>query len=132
LIVRRVVYFACGLAALSAAAFVGVVALAFSLYAALKEIWGPAWASAGVAGACLLLILALAVVLMLLARPPRKKPGDDKDILTRALDLAQEKPWVAISAIAAAAVVAWKNPKALAAVAAAFAARGQGDKSAKK
>jgi len=111
LIVRRLVLFACGVAALAAAAFTCVVALAFALYAALKENVGPAWASAGVAGACLVLILALAIGLMIAARPPKKKPGEDKDLLGRLVDLAREKPIVAASGILAAAMVAWKNPR---------------------
>jgi hypothetical protein len=122
LILKRVVVFACGVAALAAAAFTCVVALAFALYAALKETVGPAWASAGVAGACLLLILALALGLMLAARPPRKKPGEDKDMLGRMIDLAQQKPIVAASAILAAGLMAWKNPKITAAVVAAMTA----------
>jgi hypothetical protein len=116
LILKRVVLFACGVAALAAAAFTCVVALAFALYAGLKGVVGPAWASAGVAGACLLLILALALGLMLAARPPKKKPGEDKDMLGRLVDLAREKPIVAASAILAAAMVAWKNPKVTAAI----------------
>ena len=122
MILKRVVLFACGVAALAAAAFTCVVALAFALYAALKEAVSPAWASAGVAGACLLLILALALGLMIAARPPRKKPGADKDMLGRLLDLAREKPIVAASGILAAALVAWKNPKITAAIVTAMAA----------
>ena len=122
MILKRIVIFACGVAALAAAAFTCVVALAFALYAALKAMVGPAWASAGVAGACLLLILALALGLMLAARPPRKKPGEDKDMLGRLVDLAREKPIVAASAILSAALVAWKNPKITAALVAAMTA----------
>ena len=122
MILKRIVIFACGVAALAAAAFTCVVALAFALYAALKAMVGPAWASAGVAGACLLLILALALGLMIAARPPRKRPGEDKDMLGRLLDLAREKPIVAASGILAAALVAWKNPKITAAIVAAMTA----------
>ena len=122
MILKRIVIFACGVAALAAAAFTCVVALAFALYAALKAMVGPAWASAGVAGACLLLILVLALGLMFAARPAKKKPGEDKDMLGRLVDLAREKPIVAASAILSAALVAWKNPKITAALVAAMTA----------
>lgn len=128
MILKRVVLFACGVAALAAAAFTCVVALAFALYAGLKGVVGPAWASAGVAGACLLLILSLALGLLIASRPPKKKPGEDKDLLGRLVDLAREKPIVAASAILAAGLVAWKNPKVTAAVVAAMTATQGGAK----
>ena len=131
MILKRVVLLACGVAALAAAAFTCVVALTFALYAGLKPFVGPAWASAGVAGACLLLILALALGLMIASRPPRKKPGEDKDMLGRLVDLAREKPIVAASAILAAGLVAWKNPKITAAIVTAMTAAQAAPKSKK-
>lgn len=121
MILRRAIFIACGVAALAAAAAVCVVALAFALYAALLPAWGPALASAGVAGACVLLILMGALVAFVAANPPRlgRKTGSE-DLIAKAFALAREKPIVAAAAILVAGAVILKNPKITAAMVGAF------------
>lgn len=121
---RRAILLACGVSALASAAFVCVVALSFSLYAALKQALGPAWASAGVAGACLLLILFGAVLLLAMTRGPvRKIPVAETSWTARALELAKDRPIVAAGAILAFGVAIWSNPKIATAIIAALQTR---------
>jgi hypothetical protein len=124
LILRKAILIACGVAALAAAAAVGVFALAFALYAALLPAWGPALAAAGVAAACALLILLGALSAFVAANPPRlKKKAGSEDLVAKAFVLAREKPIIAAAAILAAGAVALKNPKVTAALIAAFMAK---------
>ena len=110
-------------AALAAAAVVVVVALSFALYAALRDVIGPAWAAAAVAGAFALLALILVFVLTRKARPKPVK-GDQQNLTARLVDLARERPLVAAGAMAAAVAVVIRNPRILTAIAtAAFASR---------
>jgi hypothetical protein len=116
LILKKAIFYATGVAALSAAASVCVVALAFALHAALAPYVGPAWASAAVAGAAALFMGILAALLLTKAKGPKPKPAEERDLLSRLVELARDKPWVAAGAIAAAAAVVMKNPKITAAV----------------
>jgi hypothetical protein len=120
LIFQKAIGIAAGLAALAAAAGVCVVALAFTLYAAVLPAAGPAWASAIVAAAAAVLVALGAAIALLIANPPRRKGEEPKDLSLRALDLAREKPVVAAIAIVAAGVVALRNPKITAALVGAF------------
>jgi len=126
LIIRKAILIAAGVAALAAAAAVFVVALAYALYAALLPAWGPSLASAGVAGACVLLFLLGGLTALIAANPPRfKKKSAADDLTARLIELAREKPIVAAAAILAAGAVVLKNPKVTAALVGAFmAARG--------
>ena len=124
MILRKAILVACGVAALAAAAAVGVFALAFALYAALLPAWGPALAAAGVAGASVLLILLGALSAFVAANPPRlKQKAGSEDLIAKAFVLAREKPIIAAAAIIAAGAVALKNPKITAALVAAFMAK---------
>ena len=110
-------------AALAAAAVVCVVALAFALYAGLRDVIGPAWSGAAVAGAAALLALILAFVLTRKASPKPIK-GDRKNLSAQLVELARERPLVAAGAVAAALAVVVRNPRILTAViGAAFASR---------
>jgi hypothetical protein len=111
-------------AAIAAAASVCVVALSFALYAAFRDLVGPAWASVIVAGAAALITLVLALLLTRQAKPPHPVKGDTQNLTGRLIDLARERPLVALGAVAAAAAVVVRNPRILSAVvAAAFASR---------
>lgn len=103
-------------AAIAAAAVVCVIALAFALYAALRDLIGPAWASAAVAGVAAVLALILAFLLTRKAHPKPVK-GDDQNLTSRLIELARERPLVAAGAMAAAVVVVVRNPRILTAVA---------------
>jgi Na+/melibiose symporter-like transporter len=108
------------IAAIAAAAVVVIVALAFALYAGVRDIVGPAWAAAAVAGAAALIALILAFALTRKARPPKPVKGDDQNLTSRLIDLARERPLVAAGAVAAAAAVVIKNPRVLTAMITAF------------
>nr|QQZ50728.1 hypothetical protein JKL49_04855 [Phenylobacterium glaciei] len=56
-----------------------------------------------------------ALVLLIKVNPPKfGKQPQERDVLTRLIDLAKDKPIVAASAIIAGAAVALKNPKIVA------------------
>lgn len=115
MILKKAILYVTGVAALGAAAIVCVVALASALHAALEPYVGAAWASAAVAAGAALLFVILAFVLISLAHGPRKQV-EERDPLSRLIDLAREKPWIAAGAVAAGAAVIMKNPKITAAV----------------
>src|SRR4051812_17546337 len=102
-------------AAIAAAAVVVVVALSFALYAALRDLIGPAWAAAAVAGAFALLAVVVALVITRKAKPKPVK-GDDQNLTSRLVELARERPLVAAGAMAAAVAVVIRNPRILTAV----------------
>ena len=104
------------IAALAATAAVVVIALSFALYAAVRDLVGPAWGAASVAGAAALVALVLAFALTRKARPPKRVQGDDQNLTGRLIDLARERPLVALGAVAAAATVVIRNPRILSAV----------------
>ena len=112
--IKRVATLAAAFAAMAAAAGVCVVALAYALYAVVREYLTPAGASAVVAGVAALLIVLLAVVVVRKSAPKslRKAAGAEEPTLTsRLIELAREKPIVAgIGAVAAALVIA-RNPR---------------------
>lgn len=105
-------------AAIGAAAVVVVVALSFALYAALRDVIGPAWAATAVAGAFALLAVILALLMTRKANPKPVK-GDDQNLTSRLIELARERPLVAAGAMAAAVAVVVRNPRILTAIAAA-------------
>jgi uncharacterized membrane protein len=104
------------IAAIAAAAVVVIIALSFALYAALRDVVGPAWAAAIVAGAFALVAAVLALFLTRKARPKPVK-GDQQNLTARLVDLARERPLVAAGAMAAAVAVVVRNPRVLTAVA---------------
>jgi hypothetical protein len=124
LIFSRLLRLIAAVAAIAAAASVCVVALSYALYAAVRDLVGPAWAGAIVAGAAALVVLLLAWVLTRKAKPAQPVKGDTQNLTGRLIDLARERPLVALGAVAAAATVVVRNPRILSAVvAAAFASR---------
>jgi hypothetical protein len=120
---RKVVGLVAAIAAIAAAATVVVVALAFALYAAVRDLIGPAWGAAAVAGAAAMIALILAWMLTRKARPKPVK-GDADNLTAKLVELARERPLVAVAAVGAAAAVVIRNPRILTAViTAAFASR---------
>jgi uncharacterized membrane protein len=103
-------------AAIAAAAVVVVIALSFALYAGLRDLIGPAWAAAAVAGVFAVLGLILALLLTRKARPKPVK-GDQQNLTSRLVELARERPLVAAGAMAAAVAVVIRNPRILTAIA---------------
>jgi hypothetical protein len=133
LIFKKAVLYVSAVSALGAAAVVVVVALAFTLYAAVLPQVGPAWAAASVAGAAAVLMALCAMALLIKVNPPRLgKQAEERDTLTRLIDLAKEKPIVAASAIIGASLVALRNPKIVATVLATAMATRSADKAKKK
>jgi Na+/melibiose symporter-like transporter len=115
LIFRKFVGLVASLAAIAAAAAVCIVALSFALYAGLRDVIGPAWASAGVAGIVALIAVILALLLTRKARPKPAK-GDSQNLTAQLINLARERPLVAVGVVGAAAAVVIKNPRILGAV----------------
>lgn len=116
MIFGRILRLAAAITALAAAAAVVMVALAFALYAAVRDVIGPAWGAATVAGVFAVLALILAFVVTRRARPPEPVAGDDRNLTSKLIDLARERPLVAVGVVAAAATVVIKNPRILMAV----------------
>ncbi|WP_340645023.1 hypothetical protein [Phenylobacterium sp.] len=117
MIFKKALLYVSAVSALGAAAVVVVVALAFALYAAVLPQVGPAWAAACVAGAAALLMALCALVLLIKISPSKfGKQAEERDTLTRLIDLAKDKPIVAASAIIGASLVALKNPKIVATI----------------
>ena len=114
--IRKALLIIAAAAAVAAAAGVLVVALAFTLYAVLRDVIGPAGASASVAGAAALLMLILALIVAGKAGAFRREPT----IGEKAAAFVKEKPLTAAAAALAAGVFAVRNPKALMALALAF------------
>lgn len=113
-------------AAIAAAAAIVMVAAAFAIYAGLRDIIGPAWASAAVAGIVALIAVSIALVTFRKAAPRAPKRGEEPppSLINKAFDFGRERPVVAAgiatAGIAAAIAVALKNPKVLTAIIAGF------------
>ncbi len=102
-------------AAIAAAAAVCIVALAFAIYAGLRDLIGPAWAAAAVAGIVALIAIIIALVATRKARPKPVK-GDSQNLTAKLIELARERPLVALGAVGAAAAVVVRNPRILTAI----------------
>ena len=113
------------IAAIAAAAVVCVIALAFAEYAAVRDYLGAAWGAAAVSATVAVIALILAYVITRKARPKPVK-GDADNLTAKLIELARERPLVAVAAVGAAAAVVVRNPRVLTAIlAAAFAPRPQ-------
>lgn len=125
MIFRRAVGLVVAFTAIAVAAAVCVVALAFSMFAAIRDLIGPAWGAAAVAGAFALIALVAALAVTRKARPPKLAPNVQRESLAaKLIDLARERPLVAAGAAAAVVAVMVRNPRILAPIiAAAFASR---------
>lgn len=117
--IRRALLTASAIAAIGAAAAVAVVAAAFALYALLQPGLSPAAAAAVVAAIAALVALVGGLILTRKAHPPTKEEASP---VSRALDIARERPVLAAAAAIATGVVALRNPKIMAAVVSAFVA----------
>ena len=108
----RILAFAAALGAMVAAGGALVVALAFALYALLKDQITPAGASACVALA-LAVIAGIGVLLMSgKAKGPKAHPraGPADTTLDRFMDFARERPVAAAAAAIGAGLVALRSP----------------------
>ena len=118
MIFRKFVGLVVAFAAIAAAAAVCIVALAFALYAGLREVVGAAWAAAAVAGVVAVVALILAFAVTRTVRPKPVK-GDTQNLTAKLVELARERPLVALAAVGAAAAVVIRNPRVLTAIVAA-------------
>jgi hypothetical protein len=110
-ILRRLLYFLIGAAALSVSAGVIVVALAYGLYALVRPALGPAGASGVVAAAAALLIGLIGLILTNMARPPpKKKSSEPESVVERVIDFVRSKPLTSVGAAIAAGILAVRNP----------------------
>jgi hypothetical protein len=120
---KKVVALIAAIAAIAAAAVVCLIAVAFAEYAALRDLIGPAWAAAAVAGTVALIAVVLAFMITRKARPKPVK-GDSENLTAKLIELARERPLVALAAVGAAAAIVVRNPRILTAiVTATFASR---------
>jgi Na+/melibiose symporter-like transporter len=128
---RRFLNLAAAFAAVAAAAAVVVVAASFAVYALAKPYLGEAGAAAVVAGVFALVALIIAWLATRKVRP-KTKPGkpDDASVVDRVIDMAKERPLIALGAAAAAVTVLLRNPAVITAVVSAFVA-GNATKSGK-
>jgi hypothetical protein len=121
---RRVFRYAAALGAVAAAGAVVIVAASFALYALAKTWLGAAGAAAVVAAVFALVAVVVAWLATRKAAPPRRKgpPADDQSLIDRLVDLAKERPLVALGATAAVVTVLIRNPAVITAVVSAFVA----------
>lgn len=103
--------FATAIAALVAATAVCLVAAAFAVYALVLPHLGAAGAAAVVAGIFAVVAIILAVAM---SRKARGKlpltPQHDENLVTRAIILAKERPFVAAAVGALGAAILIRNP----------------------
>jgi branched-subunit amino acid ABC-type transport system permease component len=102
-------------AAFAAGAAVGVVALAFALYALVEPRLGRAGAAATVAATTMAIMVLAGVVLATAGRrkPPRHAPPATGGAVERAFDFVKRKPVVAVSAAVGLGLMAVRNPRYL-------------------
>ncbi len=112
MILKKAFLFIVAAAAIAAAAMTLVVALAFALYALARDWVGPAGASAIVAAAAALVLLAIGLSCMVRLKP--RKP--EATLTERLTSFAKDKPLAAAAAAVVASVVAVRNPLVLAAI----------------
>lgn len=112
MIVRRLLFFLAGAAALSASAGTVMVALAFALYALVEPYVGRSGAAAVVALASAIMIGLIGFVLASLAKPPKpKKKPESESVGERITDFVRSKPVTSIGAAVVVGVLAIRHPK---------------------
>ena len=120
MIARKVLGLVAAASAMAAAAGVLVVALAYALFAAARDLMGlsPAASAALVAGAAALLLAICALIAALAAGagPKTRQPS----LAEKAKDFVRERPIVAAIGALAAGVVAIRNPSLLTAIVLSF------------
>ena len=116
---KRILNLAAAVAAVAAAVAVCVVAAAYAVYAVAEMVLSPAGAAAVVAAVFALVAL---VVAWLAARKvtPRTAKGSEASPVDRIVDLAKERPLLALGVGAAAAFVLARNPAVITAAISAF------------
>jgi lysylphosphatidylglycerol synthetase-like protein (DUF2156 family) len=106
-LIQRIVKLTAAVAAIAAAAGVCVVALAYALYAVVREWLTPAGSAAVVA----LAFAILAVIIALIALGKTKaKPEPEASPVERLVELARQKPLLAAAGILGASFIAVRNP----------------------
>lgn len=111
MILKRVLSTVIGIATLATAASVAIVAAAFGLFAWLSDYMHPAAAAGLLAGVAALVAAITGTVLL---RKPGKKPEalkSDDSLTAKLIDLARERPIVAVGAVLAVGAIAFRNPK---------------------
>jgi hypothetical protein len=126
----RILNLAAALAAVAAAAAVVIVAASFAVYAFAREYLTEAGAAAVVAGLFAVVALVVAWVATRKVKPKGKSKHDEESMVDRMIDLAKERPLIALGAAAAAVTVLLRNPAVITAVVSAFVA-GKSTKSSK-
>ena len=129
---KRILNLAAALSAVAAAAAVVIVAASFAVYAVAKPYLGEAGAAAAVAGvfAVIALVVAWLATRKVVPRTRRGAKPDDGTMIDRLIDMAKQRPLVALGGAAAAAVVLMRNPAVITALVSAFVA-GSASKSQK-
>jgi uncharacterized membrane protein len=109
-------------AAIAAAAAVGVVAIAFAVYAGSLPWVGPAWAATIVAVLMILIVVVAGLMVRGRASGGRRHKADEPDasMVQKIMAMAKERPILAAGVALGAGVYAIRNPKLIAALAAAF------------
>lgn len=121
---RRILNLAAALAAVAAAAGVVIVAASFAVYAVARPYLGDAGAAAVVAGvfALVAVIVAWLATRKVTPKARRGAKADDESVIDRLIDMAKERPLIALGATAAAVTVILRNPAVITAVISAFVA----------
>lgn len=109
--IRKILTWLAAAAAIAAATVVAVVAAAMALYALTVEAFGPAGAAAIVALAAAAVPGVLA--LFLLVKAKEKPPVEEQSLVQRLFEAAKQRPIIATGALAAASVLAVRNPRIL-------------------
>jgi hypothetical protein len=109
-IFRRILFLLAGATMLSVSAGVIVIALAYALFALVRPYWGPAGASAAVAGAAALLIGLIGLTFALMGRRPKKKASEPESVTERVVEFVKSKPITSVVGAVAAGILAIRNP----------------------
>jgi uncharacterized protein (DUF697 family) len=108
---HRIFGFATAIAAVATATAVCLVAAALAVYALVLPHLGAAWAAAAVAGIFAVLAIIVAAVMSRKAKgKPALGPRHDENLVTKAMTLARERPFVAAAVGALGAVILIRNP----------------------
>ena len=105
--IQRIVTLTAAVAAIAAAAGVCVVALAYALFALVREWLTPAGSAAVVA--LVFAVIAVIIALIALGRT-RPKPKPEASPVERLVELARRKPLIAAAAVIGGSFLAIRNP----------------------
>lgn len=125
MILQRVLMTVAAAAAIAAAVAIALIALAFAIFAFLRPYVGPANASAIVAAAFAVIVGLIGFLAAQRAgggfgQAAQASDGDAMSLAERLMDLARERPVIAVGVALALGVVLMRSPRSLAAVARAF------------